>query len=144
MTAAVAADVRDEATVSAAIAEAGERLGGLDVLVNNAGHTLFKSIDDQTLEEWDTVMDVSVRGSLLCIRAVLPMLKDSGRASILFTSGVNAVRALDKYSAASASRGALHSLTIELACELAAGRRERNGVPGLAEGRLHHRRGAAR
>ena len=118
-TAAVTADVRDEAAVGAAVAEVGQRLGGLDVLVNNAGHTLFKSIDGQTLEEWDTVMDVSVRGSLLCIRAALPMLKESGRASILFTSGVNAVRALDKYSAASASRGALHSLTVELACELA-------------------------
>ena len=115
----VAADVRDEEVVNAAVAEVGRSFGGLDALVNNAGHTLYKSVDGQTLEEWDFIMDVSVRGSLLCIRAALPHLKRSGSGTILFTSGINTVRALDKYSAASASRGALNALTVQLSCELA-------------------------
>jgi len=115
----VAADVRNEAEVSAAVATVERELGGIDVLVNNAGHTLYKSVDGQSLPEWDFVMDVTVKGSLLCIRAALPALKRSGSGSILFTSGINTVRALDMYSAASASRGALNALTVQLSCELA-------------------------
>jgi NAD(P)-dependent dehydrogenase (short-subunit alcohol dehydrogenase family) len=115
----VSADVRDEAAVNAAMVQVTDAFGGLDVVVNNAGHTLYKSVEGQTLAEWDFIMDVSVKGSLLCIRAALPHLKASGNGVILFTSGINTVRALDMYSAATASRGALNALTVQLSCELA-------------------------
>ncbi len=69
---AVSADVADEAAVTAAIAAADAALGGIDVLVNNAGIDTTSRLIDMPVAMWDEMMAVNLRSVFLCTRAVLP------------------------------------------------------------------------
>jgi len=70
--AAVSADVADEPSVTAAIAAADAALGGIDVLVNNAGIDTTSRLVDMPVAMWDEMMAVNLRSVFLCTRAVLP------------------------------------------------------------------------
>ena len=69
---AVSADVADEHAVTAAIAAAQEALGGIDVIVNNAGINTLSRVIDMPLAMWDEMIAVDLRSVFLCTRAVLP------------------------------------------------------------------------
>lgn len=72
-------DVRDRSTIKAAFEAVGEKLGGVDVLVNNAGINRVNDFDKQTDEEWDEVMDVNLTGVFRCCQEILPFIRDQGR-----------------------------------------------------------------
>ena len=73
----VRADVTDDAAVRAAVDAAAARLGGLDLLVNNAGIGAQGSVADSTDEEWQRVLDVNVIGTARVSRAAWPYLRES-------------------------------------------------------------------
>ncbi len=68
------ADVTDEEQVQFACKETFKTFGRIDVLVNNAGMGIFKSVEQTTAAEWDMVMDINVKGTFLCTKAVLPAM----------------------------------------------------------------------
>ena len=78
---AVVCDVREEASVQAAVGEAVERLHGLDVLVNNAGAFETVALENISVAQWDAMFDTNTRGPFLVARAAHPALKAARGAS---------------------------------------------------------------
>ncbi|WP_405918393.1 SDR family NAD(P)-dependent oxidoreductase [Streptomyces sp. NBC_00728] len=111
------ADVTDDASVRAAVAEAVAVLGGLDILVNNAGIGARGGVEDNDDEEWHRVLDVNVLGVVRTTRAALPHLRESGHAAIVNTCSVAATAGLPQRALYSASKGAVHALTLAMAAD---------------------------
>lgn len=84
----VEADVSDDASVARMVKVACEKFGAIDVLVNNAGIYPRYRFEDLTLEQWEHVQSVNVRGCFLCSRAVLPNFKQQGKGKIINLSSV--------------------------------------------------------
>ena len=110
-------DLTDAAGVEVAVASALERLGGLDVLVNNAGIGAAGTVADNDDEEWHRVFDVNVVGMVRVTRACLPALRESPAAAIVNTCSVAAVVGLPQRALYSATKGAVLSLTLAMAAD---------------------------
>jgi len=76
----VACDIREESSVLAAVEEAVERFGGIDVLVNNASAISLTPTPQTPMKRFDLMFGVNVRGTYLCTQACLPHLAKSGQA----------------------------------------------------------------
>ncbi len=76
-------DVRDRGAVDRAVAGAIDRMGGLNVLINNAGVGVFRDVETMTDDEWSRVIDTNLTGVFYCSRAVLPQLKREGGGWII-------------------------------------------------------------
>ncbi|MBC2866781.1 SDR family NAD(P)-dependent oxidoreductase [Streptomyces mexicanus] len=111
------ADVTDDASVRAAVTDAADALGGLDVLVNNAGIGAQGTVEDNDDEEWRRVFDVNVLGLVRTARAALPHLRSSSHAAIVNTCSVAATAGLPQRALYSASKGAVYSLTLAMAAD---------------------------
>jgi NAD(P)-dependent dehydrogenase (short-subunit alcohol dehydrogenase family) len=130
----VRADVRDDAAVRAALEQAVTALGGLDVLVNNAGIGAQGSIEANDDDEWRRVLDVNVLGLVRVSRAALPALRRSANAAIVNTCSIAATAGLPNRALYSASKGAVLSLTLAMAADLIAEGIRVNAVnPGTAD-----------
>jgi NAD(P)-dependent dehydrogenase (short-subunit alcohol dehydrogenase family) len=118
-------DVTDEAAVAALF----ERVGTLDVLVNNAGTASSAPLARTTLEDWNSLHAVNATGAFLCTRAALPRLNEHGR--IVTVASVNG-RAGSRYTSAyTASKHAAVGLARATAAELAGTTKTANAVcPG--------------
>ncbi|MEU7583242.1 SDR family oxidoreductase [Streptomyces sp. NPDC041068] len=114
---AYAADVGDDASVREAVASAAADLGGLDVLVNNAGIGAQGTVEDNDDAQWHTVLDVNVLGVVRTTRAALPHLRASSRAAIVNTCSIAATAGLPQRALYSASKGAVLSLTLAMAAD---------------------------
>jgi 2-keto-3-deoxy-L-fuconate dehydrogenase len=114
----VRADIGDDAAVRAAVASAVSALGGLDVLVNNAGIGAEGGIEANDDDEWHRVLDVNVVGLVRVTRAALPALRNSAHAAIVNTCSVAATAGLPERALYSASKGAVLSLTRAMAADL--------------------------
>jgi NAD(P)-dependent dehydrogenase (short-subunit alcohol dehydrogenase family) len=86
------ADVTKKADVDAAVARVVEQFGRIDILVNNAGITQPRKTVDITEADYDAVLDVSLRGTLLCSQAVIPQMQQQKSGSIVCISSVSAQR----------------------------------------------------
>ena len=128
-------DVTDEADVSAAMAMVSDRLGEIDVLVNNAGITGSRQATrchETPVEEWDKVFAVNVRGPFLCSRAVLPRMIARGSGHIITIASVAGLVAFPGRCAYTASKGAALMLTRSIAVDYAAAGIRANAVcPGM-------------
>ncbi|MFC8427183.1 SDR family NAD(P)-dependent oxidoreductase [Streptomyces sp. NPDC057253] len=111
------ADITDDASVRAAVAAAAADLGGLDVLVNNAGIGAQGTVADNDDEEWHRVYDVNVVGLVRVTRAALPHLRESAHAAIVNTSSIAATAGLPQRALYSATKGAVQSLTLAMAAD---------------------------
>jgi NAD(P)-dependent dehydrogenase (short-subunit alcohol dehydrogenase family) len=130
----VRADVTDDAAVRAAVAEAVTALGGLDVLVNNAGIGAQGGIEANDDDEWRRVLDVNVQGLVRVTRAALPALRESSAAAIVNTCSIAATAGLPNRALYSASKGAVLSLTLAMAADLIGEGIRVNAVnPGTAD-----------
>ncbi len=74
----VAADVADKASLQSAVQTAVEAYGGLDILCANAGIFPSASLEEMTEEDWDTVMNTNLKGTLFSVQTCLPELKNPG------------------------------------------------------------------
>ncbi|WP_084959432.1 SDR family NAD(P)-dependent oxidoreductase [Thermoactinospora rubra] len=113
----LACDVTDDQQVRTAVATAAERLGGIDVLVNNAGIGAQGTVEGNPDEEWRRVFDVNVLGIVRVTRAALPYLRQSEHASIVNTCSVAATAGLPQRALYSATKGAVLSLTLAMAAD---------------------------
>ncbi|MCI3934452.1 SDR family NAD(P)-dependent oxidoreductase [Streptomyces sp. AN091965] len=111
------ADVTDDTAVRAAVAAAAAELGGLDVLVNNAGIGAQGTVADHDDAQWHAVLDVNVVGLVRVTRAALPHLRRSAHAAIVNTCSIAATAGLPQRALYSASKGAVLSLTLAMAAD---------------------------
>jgi NADP-dependent 3-hydroxy acid dehydrogenase YdfG len=134
-----ACDVRDQASVEAAVAATIDAFSGLHVLVNNVGiggGTPFGEVDD---DEWDRQVEPTLRGAIRCIQASLPsLLAASGGGAVVSISSVNGMAAVGDvpYSAAKAGViSATQNLAVQygslIRAALAQGRSDRIPVAGV-------------
>jgi len=112
------ADVSDMTSVQEMVNSALEKWGKIDVLVNNAGIWKQAAIDNMSNKDVDTTMTVNFNGTLNCIRAVVPTMKNQKGGSIVNISSTAAQRGEAFHSLYAASKGAVSSLTKSLASEL--------------------------
>jgi meso-butanediol dehydrogenase / (S,S)-butanediol dehydrogenase / diacetyl reductase len=126
-------DVGDPASVGAAVADAVERLGGLDVLVNVAGVDRFRRFADLDVATWQLHLDVNLTGPMLMSHAALPHLRES-KGSITTIASIAGLRAQPYQAAYCASKAGVIMLMKSLALELAAdGIRVNTVCPGGVE-----------
>jgi meso-butanediol dehydrogenase/(S,S)-butanediol dehydrogenase/diacetyl reductase len=115
-----AVDVADPEGVDRAFAQSLDRLGGLDVLICNAGISLRRSFVDITREEFDRIMRVNVHGVFYVSQlAARHMLAANDGGAIFMTASTSGVTAYRHYSDYNASKGALLALMRSMAIELA-------------------------
>lgn len=127
------ADVADPLGVELAIAEAGKRLGRLDVVFANAGvNGVLAPIEDMEPEEWSRTIDINLKGTFLTVKYAVPLLKQRG-GSIIITSSVNGNRIFSNFgfSAYSTSKAGQVAFMKMAALELARYRIRVNAIcPG--------------
>lgn len=120
------ADVADEASVEAMFEQVDASLGGLDVLVNNAGiATRTARIHELPVADWDRLHAINTRGVFLVTRACLPLMLRTGRGSVINLASVAALVGVSAELPAvaanySASKGAVVGFTRQAAVEYAA------------------------
>ena len=113
----VGADVADEKAVKIAVAVVAEELGPPTILVNNAGIIRDRSLAKMTLDEWDSVINVNLRGAFLMSREVQPHMRAAEWGRIINLSSIAALGNVGEanYSAAKAGvQGFTKSLALEL------------------------------
>jgi NAD(P)-dependent dehydrogenase (short-subunit alcohol dehydrogenase family) len=131
---AIQVDVADEASVEAMMDATAERYGGIDVLYNNAGISPNDdaSVLDTSVEAWDRVQAVNTKGVFLCCKHGIPYLQQRGGGSVInVASFVAILGAATSQISYTASKGAVLSMTRELAVQFA---RENIRVNALCPG----------
>ncbi|MCK8656582.1 SDR family oxidoreductase [Pseudomonas umsongensis] len=130
----VTVDLAQPDSIDACIAETTRLLGGLDGLVNNASITDSggKTCEELTLDTWDQVMQVNVRGTWLMTKACLPALRASGQGAIVNLASDTPLWGAPNLLAYVASKGAIIAMTRSLARELGTDNITVNAIaPGL-------------
>lgn len=128
------ADLRDDAAVRAAVASAAVALGGLDLLVNNAGIGVQGTVEQARDEEWRQVLEVNVIGMARVSRAAWPHLRVSRHAAVVNLASIAATVGLPQRAVYSASKGAVLALTRAMAVDgLPDGIRVNAVSPGTAD-----------
>ena len=133
----VAANVADDAAVRAMVEQSARELGGLDVLVNNAGTTHFiphTDLEGITGQVWDDILDVNLKGTFFGCRAAMPHLK-ARRGNIVNIASVAGVAGSGSSIAYAASKGAVITLTKSLARAFAPEVRVNAVAPGPVQTR---------
>jgi glucose 1-dehydrogenase len=128
----VGADVSSEADVVRMVAEAVDQLGGIDVLVNNAGIQISRPSNELSSDDFDKVLAVNLRGAFMCAReAISHWLDEHKPGSIVNVSSVHQLIPKPDYLGYSVSKGGMQNLTRTLALEYAGRGIRVNGVgPG--------------
>ncbi|MBL0388635.1 SDR family oxidoreductase [Tumebacillus sp. ITR2] len=112
-------DVRRPEEIAALFQQVGERYGRLDVLINNAGISRWKSPYDLRVEEWDDVLNTNLRSSFLCAREAARLMKEQGSGGkIINMASTRALQSEPNTEAYAASKGGLLALTHALAVSL--------------------------
>jgi 3-oxoacyl-[acyl-carrier protein] reductase len=116
----VASDAAEKASVEGIVQQTLARFGRVDILVQNAGIFPYTLLEDITLDEWDRVLAVNLRGCFLAIQACIPAMRDQRYGRIVLTSSITGPRVTSPghghYSASKAGiNGLIRSAAIELA-----------------------------
>lgn len=110
-------DVTKEESVQAMVDRAVKKLGRIDVLVNNAGVDILKAMEEMTVQEFDSLFAVNVRGVFLCCKHVVPHMKKAGKGNIVNMGSSAGYVGAPFQTAYCASKGAVHQFTKALAVE---------------------------
>jgi NAD(P)-dependent dehydrogenase (short-subunit alcohol dehydrogenase family) len=116
---AITLDVTNKAKVDAAIAEAHERFGRLDVVINNAGYGLFGTIEEVSEEEARAQIETNLFGALWVTQAALPIMRAQGSGHIIQVSSIGGVNAFPTVGLYHASKWGLEGFSQALAAEVA-------------------------
>jgi 2-dehydro-3-deoxy-L-rhamnonate dehydrogenase (NAD+) len=135
---ALAGDASDPTAAAAAVARAESELGGVTVLVNNAGvYGPIGPVEDNDWDEWTRALTVNLLGTVAFCRAAVPGMRRRGYGKIVNLSGGGATAPLPRFSAYAASKAAVVRFTETLAEELADARVDVNAIaPGALNTRL--------
>jgi NAD(P)-dependent dehydrogenase (short-subunit alcohol dehydrogenase family) len=115
---AIRADVRQPDQVADAIDAVVRRFGGLDVLVNNAGVGIFRSVTDMSADEWHRILETNLSGVFYCCRAALPHLRSRGGGWIVNISSLSSTGPFAGGAAYCASKAGLNAFTEALMQEV--------------------------
>jgi cyclopentanol dehydrogenase len=128
-------DVTGEADWRAAVETAVNKYGKLDVLVNNAGITIRKPIEETTEEDWDRIMAINAKGVFLGTKQAIPAMRQAGGGSIINISSVAGLLGSNTTGASyTATKGAVRLFTKVTAVQHASDGIRCNSVhPGLIE-----------
>ena len=111
------ADVASESGVFRLIEQTAQQYGRLDIVVNNAGTAVVRSVEESTIEEWDWLMAVNVRSIFLTAKYAVPYLRRQGGGAILNVGSVSSLVGQQGTPAYCASKGAVLMLTRSLAVD---------------------------
>ena len=130
-------DVTDEASVSAMFERAVDRFGSVDVLVNNAGVTRFNSVTDTQDEDWNTELAVNLTGVFYCCKHGIPQLTANETSAVVNISSAFGLRGGVGNFGYSATKGAIISITNQLAVEYGPEGMRTNAIaPGFIDTRM--------
>ena len=110
-------DVTSEASVMAAVKAIVDRWGKIDILHNNAGVTVRKTMPDLTEKEWDFVLDVGLKGLFLFSKHVIPVMEANGGGSIINTGSGWGLKGGDQAAAYCAVKGGIVNVTRAMAID---------------------------
>ncbi len=129
-----AADFTDPGKIAELAARAAEFLGGIDLLVNNAGITMNRPFEQVTPEQFDTLYAVNVRAPFFLTQAVIPAMRLAGAGVVINLTSIHALQGMQEHSVYAGTRGAIVSFNRQLAIELApSGIRVNAIAPGSIE-----------
>lgn len=132
-------DVRSRESVAQAFEEIGRAVHGLDALVNNAGVPFVGGVEDGSDEQWLNLLDINLMGYRRATMFALPLLRRSTSPAIVNISSCSATSGIMQRAAYSASKGAIHSMTLSIAADLVQeGIRVNGVVPGTVETPFMH------
>ena len=135
----VQADVGDPESVEALVEQTLETYGSLDTIVNNAGVGLIRSVVDTTMDEYDTLMDINLRGVFLCMKYAIPPMLEQGVGSVINIASVASFVAFPDDAAYCASKGAVLMLTKQAALDFGMQGVRVNAIcPGFIETPMLH------
>jgi NAD(P)-dependent dehydrogenase (short-subunit alcohol dehydrogenase family) len=115
---AVAGDLRNVDACRQIVRDVVSRRGGIDILINNAATTARASIEDATVEQWDTIMSVNLRAPFLLMQEAVRSMKTRGGGSIVNIGSINAYVGLPQLGPYSVSKGGLMTMTKNAAMAL--------------------------
>jgi len=115
---AVLTDVSDPAQVNTLVTAARAEFRRIDVLFNGAGITSPTSLLDTTIEQWDRILGVNLRGQFLCLQAAARVMVEQGRGKVINITSILASQARTNRGAYGASKAGIISLTQTAAIEL--------------------------
>jgi meso-butanediol dehydrogenase / (S,S)-butanediol dehydrogenase / diacetyl reductase len=112
-------DVSKPDEVERTVAQIAGRFGRIDILHNNAGVVVAGSVHELSIEDWDRVFSVNIRGMFLVTRAVLPIMRQQGVGAIVNTASISGIVGEPHLAAYNASKGAVINFTRHLAVDYA-------------------------
>lgn len=115
-----AADITDAAAIAAAVARAGEEIGTINALINNAGVNVFAEPLETSDEDWNRCFDINLKGAWNCCKAVLPGMIDAGGGAILNIASTHAFTIIPHTFPYPLAKHALLGMTKSLGLEYAA------------------------
>ena len=133
---AFAVDVTDAPALAAAAHEAADRMGGLSLLLNNAGTSFLAPLHEFPADEWDRVVRVNLTGVYHGFRACVPLILESGGGSIVSTASISGTRPAAGEAPYSAAKAGVAALTAGAALEYAPAIRVNAVSPGMIRTRL--------
>ncbi|MDK2809528.1 MAG: hypothetical protein PWR27_237 [Petroclostridium sp.] len=114
----VQVDVASEESVKNMVQEAVSHYGGVNILINNAGIGGNKSIYERSMEEWDRILGINLRGPFMCTKYCAPYIKKNGGGAIINIASTRALMSEPNTEPYSASKGGILALTHSLAVSL--------------------------
>lgn len=127
-------DLVDTDAIKNTFSKIKDSLGEIDILINNAGLGITKSIDELSIDDWDYVINTNLRGTFVCSREASLIMKQNGGGTIINIASTRALMSEANTFPYSASKGGILSLTHSLAVSLGPDKIRVNAIsPGWIE-----------
>ncbi|HHC6024659.1 TPA: SDR family oxidoreductase [Staphylococcus aureus] len=115
----VPTDVTNKEEVDELIKIAQQTFGGLDIVINSSGQMLSSKITDYQVDEWDSMIDVNIKGTLYTVQAALPTMLEQSSGHLINIASISGFEVTKSSTIYSATKAAVHTITQGLEKELA-------------------------